>query len=170
MTASEDGFVKIWDRRSNESVAKVNSGGGRAPFYSVGTNSNLIAAGTNQDVLVWDIHKLQKPIGRFVECHNDDVTAVRFCQEVPSYFITCSIDNVLSMFDLNNHTGTAKLNEEDLIDGAYSSTQPMIDCGFVTPEIIWTITSINTVEFVRVSDALCFMRLTQVSISYASVI
>ena len=119
----------------------------------------MIAAGTNEDLLIWDIHKLQKPIGRFVECHMEDVTAVQFCQESPNMLISCSIDNVLSMFDLNNHSGTGRLNEEDLIDGAYSSTQPMINCGFITPEVIWVITSINTVEFVRVSDANCFMTL-----------
>ena len=39
----------------------------------------------------------------------------------------------------------------------------MIDCGFVTSDIIYAITSINTVEFVRVADAVCFMQLTQVS-------
>lgn len=83
MTASEDGLVKIWDRRSNTSVAQVNSGGGKIPFYSVSTNSNLIAAGTNEDVLLWDIKNLNKPVGRFVESHVDDVTAVRFCEDSP---------------------------------------------------------------------------------------
>ena len=52
--------------------------------------------------------------------------------------ISCSIDNVLSMFDLNNNQSTSnKLNEEDIIDGAYSSIQPMIDCGFINTEMIW---------------------------------
>ena len=125
----------------------------------------MIAAGTNQDVLIWDIHKLQKPIGRFVECHNEDVTAVKFCNPSASnLMISCSIDNILSMFDLNNQQGPlTKLNEEDLIDGGYSSTQPMIDCGFVNPEIIYTVSSINTVEFLRVMDATCFMELVSVS-------
>ena len=78
--------------------------------------------------------------------------------------ISCSIDNVMSMFDFRNRDqGNAKLQEEDLIDGAYSSTQPMIDCGFITEEIIYAVTSINTVEFIRMADAMCFMTLTQVS-------
>lgn len=143
----------------------MNSGGGRSPFYSVGTNSAMIAAGTNQDLLVWDIHKLNKPIGRFNECHNEDVTAVKFNPEQSNLMISCSIDNVLNMFDLNNHDASsgAKLKEEDIIDGAYSSTQPMIDCGFINPELLWAVTSINTVEFIRVMDAACFLRLTQVS-------
>lgn len=57
MTASEDGTVKIWDRRSNQAVAHVNSyGGGRAPIHSVCTSKDLIVAGTNEDLLVWDVH------------------------------------------------------------------------------------------------------------------
>ena len=166
MTASEDGLVKVWDRRTNTSVAQMNSGGGKSPFYSVASNQGLIAAGTNRDVLVWDIHKLQKPIGRFVESHNEDVTAIDFSTDAPNMMVSCSIDNVLNMFDLNNHDASKgpKLNEEDIIDGAYSSMQPLVGCGYVTPEILWTITSINTVEFIRVSDAVCFLELTQVSL------
>ena len=80
--------------------------------------------------------------------------------------VSCSIDNVLNMFDMNNHDASkgVKLIEEDIIDGAYSSMQPLIDCGFITPEMLWTITSINTVEFIRVSDAVCFLELNQVSL------
>lgn len=164
MTASEDGLVKIWDRRSSSSVASCNSGGGKSPFFSVGTNQSMIVAGTNKDVLVWDIHKLQKPIGRFIECHNEDVTAVKFCPMASDMMITCSIDNVLSMFDFKNHVGPSpRLKEEDLIDGAYSSVQAMIDCGFITPEILYAVTTINTVEFIRMEDANCFLTLASVS-------
>ena len=66
----------------------------------------------------------------------EDVTAVKFCQEpeATNLMISCGIENVLNMFDLNNHAADsgAKMSEEDMIDGAYSSTQPMIDCGFIT--------------------------------------
>lgn len=124
----------------------------------------MIAAGTDRDLLVWDIHKLQKPIGRFNECHNDDITAVKFCPKASEIMISCSIDNVLNMFDFKNHAGPSpRLKEEDLIDGAYSSVQPMIDCGFITPEILYTVTSINTVEFIRMADANCFLTLASVS-------
>ena len=168
MTGAQDGMVKIWDRRSNVSVAKVTSLG-QGPFYSVGTNANMIAAGTNQDTLIWDIHKLGKPFAKFEEGHMEDITAIKFCPDTPNLMISCSIDNVLNMFDFKNHDliNASKDNmliEEDIIDGAYSSMQPLIDCGFVTPEIIWTVTSINTVEFIRTMDAVMFLTLTQVSL------
>ena len=72
LTGSQDGLVKIWDRRSNSSVAQVttsSSGFGLSPVFSVTTNSNMICAGTKHDILWWDINKLGKPIGRFSEGH-----------------------------------------------------------------------------------------------------
>lgn len=70
----------------------------------------------------------------------------------------------MSMFDLNQHNGGKRLDEGDLIEGAYSSTQPIIDCGFITDDIIWAQTSINTVEFIRQIDATCFLQVDKVSI------
>ena len=69
----------------------------------------------------------------------------------------------MSMFDLNQHDGAKRLDEEKIIEGAYSSSQPMLDCGFITDEIIWAQTSINTVEFIRQTDAICFMTVDKVS-------
>ena len=67
------------------------------------------------------------------------------------------------MFDLNLHDGGKRLNEQDIIEGAYSSTQPLLECGFITDEIIWTMTSINTLEFIRQVDATCFLQVDKVS-------
>ena len=64
MSASQDGLVKIWDRRSFSAVAKVQTPA-KAAFYSVGASSRLIAAGTGEDIFLWDIHQLSKPIGHF---------------------------------------------------------------------------------------------------------
>ena len=165
MTAAEDGAVKIWDRRTNTTVASVNSvagGFGKRPIYSITTNDNMICAGTKEDILWWDINKLDKPIGNFTECHSDNVTGLSF-NSTGKYLISCSVDNVMSMFDLNQHDGAKRLDEEKIIEGAYSSSQPMLDCGFITDEIIWAQTSINTVEFIRQTDAICFMQVDKVS-------
>lgn len=77
MSASQDGLLKIWDRRSNSAVAKVHTPS-NASFHSVGSNSRLIAAGTNEDIFFWDVHQLSKPIGHFQECHSEDVTSIKF--------------------------------------------------------------------------------------------
>jgi WD40 repeat protein len=50
----------------------------------------------------------------FDESHNNEVTGLTFRDE--KYFLSCSLDNLVSFFDLN-HT-----EQDDMIDGAYAST------------------------------------------------
>ena len=69
------------------------------------------------------------------------------------------------MFNLAQNS-QKRLREDEVIDGAYSCTQPLVDCGYVSNEVIWAQTSVNTVEFVRVADAICFLRVEQVSLAF----
>jgi WD40 repeat protein len=78
-------------------------------------NSKVLCAGTHEDIVIWDLNMMKKPLYRFEESHNDDVTGVQL--QGNSTLISCSIDNVLSMFSL-----AANSTEEDMIQGAYSST------------------------------------------------
>lgn len=163
MTSCEDGLVKIWDRRSNSSVAQLCSPN-RAPLHSVSSSKSLIAAGTNEDILIWDIHALSKPVGHFQECHNDDVTGIAFNSDGTG-FISCSVDYVLTMFNLSQST-SKRLKEDEVVDGAYSCLQPMSHCGYVSDEILWAQTTINTVEFIRQIDAICFLRVEKVRLAF----
>ena len=52
---------------------------------------------------------------RMCESHNSDVTSLQITET--NDLISCSIDSVLNMFKLKQGT-----SEEDMIDGAYSST------------------------------------------------
>ena len=63
------------------------------------TNTDLICAGTNEDVIFWDVRAVTKPIGKFTESHNDEVTQVCF-NEAGNLLLSCSLDNVLNIFDL----------------------------------------------------------------------
>lgn len=157
MSCSKDGTIQLYDSRVMKAQATLNAGqnGSRHPVYSIDASKNIICAGTHEDIVVWDIANMKKPLYRFVESHNEDVTCLQLYQD---QLISCSIDNVLSMFTLK-----AGSTEEDMIEGAYSSTQPLIACGFVNSKVIWTLTSINTVELLRVEDATCFLNISKVS-------
>lgn len=135
MSTGEDGLVKIWDRRSAQAVASVTTPN-RAPLFSISSNQNLIVGGTNEDLFMWDIHALTKPIAHFVECHSEDVTGIAFSKD-QSQFVTCGIDYVLNFFNLSLSTAKKGFKEDEVIDGAYSCLQPMVTCGYVTDEIIW---------------------------------
>jgi hypothetical protein len=71
---------------------------------------------------------MAKPLGRFAESHNDDVTQV-VCRG--NNLLTCSIDDLLCMFVLPERgpsTGDQKqvkhprIIEDDVIDGTYRAT------------------------------------------------
>jgi len=93
--------------------------------FSVAANDEFIACGTHEDILLWDIRKPSNlaPKVRFEESHNSDVTGLQFKGKD---LISCSVDNVLNMFKTENGC-----TEEDMIDGAYSSTQALIACGYI---------------------------------------
>lgn len=86
-------------------------------------------AGTHEDIVIWDWKHTKQPLIRLQESHNEDVTGLQLKADK---LISCSIDNVLSMFNIKDIT-----IEEDMIEGAYSSTQPFIACGFVGDLVIW---------------------------------
>lgn len=90
------------------------------------------------------------------------MTSIAFNKD-GSQFISCSIDYVLNMFNLSLSTQKKGFREDEVIDGAYSCLQPMNACGFVSDQIIWAQTTINTVEFIRQIDAVCFLRVDKVS-------
>jgi WD40 repeat protein len=76
LTASEDKSIKIWDVLSGLPVMSIKHRG--QPFYSVDTNTNVIVAGTNEDIVFWDVRNTKGPMGVLDESHCDDITAVKF--------------------------------------------------------------------------------------------
>ena len=83
------------------------------------------------------------------DSHTDDVTGLHFHKTNPNWLLTCSTDNLMCHFNWNEKPSTA---EEDTLEGVYSSEQPLIDCGFLGNDLLWTLTSVNTVEVVTVQD------------------
>ena len=67
-------------------------------------------AGTNEDILFWDIRHLKSPIEVLDESHCDDITSVRFDPNDCQHLITCSTDNLVNIF---NFEGKSSMKEED---------------------------------------------------------
>jgi len=75
MTASEDQTVKLWDRRYGNVVGELSYQ--NKPFYSLDTNKSLLCAGTNSEIVFWDLRKMKIAM-TYQSSHTDDVTAVKF--------------------------------------------------------------------------------------------
>lgn len=76
LTASEDRLVKVWDCRAGTKVAHFQYG--NLPFFSVDTNGQIVAAGTNEDLVFWDIRKVKVPLEVLDMSHSEDITSIRF--------------------------------------------------------------------------------------------
>lgn len=76
LSGGEDKLLKIWDRNSGQVVGKMQYG--NMPFFSCDTNNQIIVAGTNEDLIFWDIRNLKSPLDVLDESHNEDITSVKF--------------------------------------------------------------------------------------------
>mmetsp|Transcript_5716 Transcript_5716/g.9072 ORF Transcript_5716/g.9072 Transcript_5716/m.9072 type:complete len:179 (+) Transcript_5716:356-892(+) len=128
------------------------------PFYSVDTNSQIVAAGTNSDLVFWDMRHTKAPLEVLDESHNEDITALRFHPTDPQKVITCSTDTMVNVF---NFEGKESMKEDDgVIDLTYCSEQPLLDCGFIGLEPkFYALTSVNTVEICNLETADLFTRI-----------
>ena len=57
ITASQDGTVKLWDKRVESPVSKLEYM--RKPFFSVATNKQLLAAGQDSEIVMWDLRRMK---------------------------------------------------------------------------------------------------------------
>lgn len=134
LSASSDGTVKLWDRRNGEAVGVLKHQ--NCPFYSVDTNKQIISAGTNSELVFWDIRKMKPPLFTYKSSHTDDITGLAYHPANPDWLITCSTDNLMCHFDFNGKANI--LDEEETMEGVYCSTQPLINCGYINKDMIWT--------------------------------
>jgi WD40 repeat protein len=94
-SASEDGCVKIWDRRNGEVVNTLKHN--NSPFYSLDTNQNIVCTGAKDELVFWDLRKM-KILEIYSESHRDDITGIKFHPTNPNNMLSCGTDNLLCQF------------------------------------------------------------------------
>lgn len=158
ISASADRSVKLWDRRSAECVSSLSHQ--NSSFFSVATNTQVIAAGTNSAVVFWDIRKMKPPLFAYTSAHTDDVTCLQYHESNPQWMASCSTDNLMCHFNFQDKLSPE--NEEETMEGVYCSNQPLISCGFIGESKLWTLTSVNTVEIVNIENCDVFAKIEKV--------
>ncbi len=105
-SCSNDGIVKIWDLRSpdgNNCVAAME-GVKKLPFVSLDARDTLVGAGTelkgDSHLFIWDRRRLSVPFKQFTECHQDDITEVRFHPTRHNMLLSGSTDGYVNVYDL----------------------------------------------------------------------
>ncbi|KAI8922417.1 WD40-repeat-containing domain protein [Powellomyces hirtus] len=108
-----NGTVRVWDLRTGNSELIFNCG---KPVLSLAVNSanTALAAGTelvgeDSEISIWDVRNNSAPAARFLECHSDDVTQLRFHPTDRNAMISGSTDGLICLYNLET------LEEEDAL-------------------------------------------------------
>ena len=85
------------------------------------------------------------------ESHSDDITSIKFCPGDNQRIMSCSTDNLLTVF---NFEGKDSMKEDDAVESVYCSEQPLLDCGFIgtNGNKAFALTSINSLEIIDLKD------------------
>ena len=98
VSGSDDCTVRVWDQRYRSSVVNMNAIY-QVTAVSFGDNSDqVISAGIDNSLKVWDTRKPEKPILEMTG-HNDTVTGMAL-SPCGSFVLTNAMDNTLRVWDV----------------------------------------------------------------------
>ncbi|XP_042217291.1 WD repeat-containing protein 89-like [Homarus americanus] len=113
-TSSSDGFVKMWDVRSNQcekefqGMTKSSSVTKPLTCFDISCNERILCAGTELVetgvfILFWDIRG-DKALGSYWESHTDNITQVKFNPSQADTMATAATDGLINVFDISQST------------------------------------------------------------------
>lgn len=81
-------------------------------FTSLDISEHILAGATGANIVFWDLRKM-KQRSDFKDSFNEDVTYIRFEDQITTNLLGCSVDGMINMFDLTQP------NEEDAFSWCY---------------------------------------------------
>lgn len=123
LIGTTNGLVRLFDLRTQyeagcfEHIPETEAEAAYAPrnivCFDRNSNSRILSVGTEQHhgnvfLLFYDIRE-RKQMGGYFDCHQDDVTTLRFHPQNPDILCSGSTDGLINIFDLQ------KVNEDDAL-------------------------------------------------------
>ncbi|ERN02221.1 hypothetical protein AMTRI_Chr02g265270 [Amborella trichopoda] len=143
-SSSVDGTLRAWDTRTFNQVSLLRSGPSQELFaFSFGGSSgNLLAAGSNAQILFWD-WRIGKLVSCLEESHIDDVTQVLFAPNHQNKLISASVDGLLCTFDTDG-----QIDDDDNLESVMNLGTSIAKVGFFgeTNQKLWCLTHIETLS------------------------
>ncbi|EGC37774.1 hypothetical protein DICPUDRAFT_76622 [Dictyostelium purpureum] len=119
LSCSEDKTVRIWDCKTGQSTS-INQ---QDEIYSFDLNGEILAMGVGSTVVLYNI-STKKLIRKFEESHTQDVTRVRFHPVDKNKLISCSVDGLICMYDLEQQ------DDDDAIIQVINAEDSIGEIGF----------------------------------------
>ncbi|KAM0933092.1 putative transcription factor WD40-like family [Dioscorea sansibarensis] len=143
-SCSSDGTVRVWDTRAFKQVSLLRAGSSQEIFsFSFGGSSgNLLAAGSNAQILFWD-WRHGKLGACLEESHMDDVTQVRFVPNQQSKLISSSVDGLMCLFNTDG-----QIDDDDHLESVMNVGTSVAKFGFFGEmnQRLWCLTHIETLS------------------------
>lgn len=123
LVGTTNGLVRLFDLRSNKEEAKFENNPATEAeaaampkdivCFDRNANSRVLCVGTEQHhnnvfMLFYDLRE-RKQMGGYFDCHQDDVTTLRFHPQNPDLMCSGSTDGLINIFDLQ------KTSEDDAL-------------------------------------------------------
>ncbi|KAL6210394.1 hypothetical protein ACLB2K_015627 [Fragaria x ananassa] len=125
-SCSSDGTIRLWDTRTFQQVSSFHSGSNAEIFsFSFGVSSNnILAAGCNSQILLWDWRN-DKQVACLEDSHVEDVTEVHFIPDHQSKLLSASVDGLICIFDTDGD-----INEDDHLESVLNVGTSIGKVGF----------------------------------------
>ncbi|EEE53071.1 hypothetical protein OsJ_35824 [Oryza sativa Japonica Group] len=139
---ARDGTIRAWDTRSFKQISLLRGSQELFSFSFGGSSGNLLAAGSNSQVLLWDWRN-SKQLACLEESHMDDVTQVKFAPHQHSKLISAAVDGLICVFDTDGD-----MNEDNHLLSVMNVETSVAKVGFFgnTYQKIWCLSHIETLS------------------------
>ncbi|KAL2039336.1 hypothetical protein N7G274_008004 [Stereocaulon virgatum] len=129
-TAGRDAVVRSWDLRLGKSTLDL-SDDSNAPYLSLCVDDHCIVVGTELShtqatVILWDNRAPGKPIRRYIESHNDDVTELQFHPQSRGTLLSGSTDGLVNIYN------TAEADEDEALSQVANHGSSIHHAGFLS--------------------------------------
>ena len=149
-SAASDGSssaVAIWDVRAGAGAAAPASITAlprcEVADLAIGMDDALLAVAVGSAVVFYDPRNMARPLGKYQDCHTDDVTQVRFHDKNPNFLASTGDDGLVCVYNVSVAA------QEDAVMSIVNTDGPVRRMGFFGPmdEGMWCLSCIEQATF-----------------------
>ena len=136
--------IGLWDTRAGSGPRQMlDVRGSEVASLALGIGNALLAVAQGSSVVFYDPRKLGAPLGKYSDCHTDDVTTVTFNPTSSNVLASTGEDGLICVFNC------AVAAQDDAVVSIINTDGPVRKCGFFGPEDqgLWSLSCTEQASF-----------------------